>query len=55
MRKSLELENKIYDELVAVLPDADAERLKGRIGIPIKKGYANLDLLADQLSGKMGN
>jgi hypothetical protein len=55
MEKSLELENKIYEELIAVLSEEDAKRLRSMIGDPIQEGYANLDLLADQLLGKSGN
>ncbi len=51
MPKSLELENEIYDRLMASLPEEDAQRLKEMIGKPIEEGYANLDMLADQLSG----
>ncbi len=51
MPKSLELENEIYDRLMASLPEEDAQRLNEMIGKPIEEGYANLDVLADQLAG----
>ena len=49
LKKSIELESKVFEDVKKVLSEEQASAFSERIGKPFDMGYSNLDLLCNQL------